>query len=201
MFTLIKELSQKKQFVLVSQSPRRKAILKEMDVNFKVELPKDDVPEIVRDKYYLKDIVNVVYDKLNSIKMGKNKILIACDTIVVYNDRVFGKPANKAEAARFLQLLSGKKHYVISCLAVKTEGTDQPVFFHEIEKTKVYFRKLSAGEINEYVNTGEPLDKAGAYAIQGQGKIFVKKISGCYYNVVGLPVYKFYKLLRKLRGK
>ncbi len=194
----VSEILKNNKFILVSKSPRRREILNSLAVDFEVKLPAEEVAENIRDFHYKKDILNVVKDKINSIKSVKNKILIACDTIVVYNGRVFGKPVDKEQAACFLKTLSGKRHLVVSGLALKIESKGCEKTFFALEQTKVFFKKLTAQEITDYIATGEPFDKAGAYAIQGAGKSFVRKVNGCYYNVVGFPVYQFYKLLEKI---
>ncbi len=116
---------------------------------------------------------------------------------MVYNNRVFGKPKNKGQAAAFLAKLSGKKHTVVSCVAVKVKLGNFIQTFHRQAKTTVRFRKLSPFEIAEYVATPEPYDKAGAYGIQEKGKIFVQSVCGCYYNVMGLPLQELLELLNR----
>jgi septum formation protein len=120
---------------------------------------------------------------------------------VVYNFQVFGKPKNKAQAVSFLRKLSGKKHYVLSCVAIQARKDNTIQKLAAVERTAVYFRKLSEAEIAAYAESAEPYDKAGGYGIQGKAKIFVKKICGCYDNVVGLPVYKFLLLLARLKRR
>lgn len=192
------EILKNNKFVLISSSPRRQEILESLAVDFVVKLPAKEVAEEIRDFHYKKDIFKVVKDKIEAVKSVKNKISIACDTIVVYNGRVFGKPVNNEQAVCFLKALAGKRHLVVSCLALKVNknGCEKTLF--GLEKTKVFFKQLTVQEITDYVATGEPFDKAGAYAIQGAGKSFIRKINGCYYNVVGFPVYQFYKLLERI---
>ncbi len=202
MLGLIKDLNRHFKFVLVSGSPRRRSILEELGLKFSVR-PNLHLKENIRDFFYAKDIVRTAYQKLNSAKTSAKQpeIRIACDTIVVYNYRVFGKPKNKAQAAAFLRKLSGRKHTVVSCIALKLSAGPKCKLYHRLEKTKVYFRKLTAAEIQDYVNTAEPYDKAGGYGIQGLGKYLVRKINGCYYNVVGLPVAALLNLLNKIKGE
>jgi len=192
------ELNKTYKFQLVSRSPRRRKILQELGLKFSVKDNPGRPPEKVRDFFYQQDIVRETYQKMQGLTPRRGEVLIACDTIVVYNFRVFGKPKNRAQAISFLQKLSGKKHYVLSCVALLSNSDQGLHRRHLVEKTAVYFRKLTSTEILDYVATGEPLDKAGAYGIQGKAKIFVKKICGCYDNVVGLPVYKFLKLLARI---
>jgi len=123
-------------------------------------------------------------------------LVIGCDTIVVHENQVLGKPVDYSDAVRMLKMLSGTTHLVISGLAIVNAGDSRELTAHEV--TEVSFRSLSDREINCYVATGEPLDKAGAYGIQGIGGIFVERICGCYNNVVGLPLTLLTKLLLEM---
>ncbi len=116
----------------------------------------------------------------------KNAVVIAADTVGVIGGQVFGKPGSRAEAKKMLRYLSGKSHEVITAFTIVDTDTKKTVT--KVVKTKVYIKALEQREIDAYVNTGEPLDKAGAYAIQGLGSIIVEKIEGDYFNVVGLPL-------------
>jgi len=126
----------------------------------------------------------------------KEGIVIGADTVVVYGGKILGKPRDEADAEKMLRKLSGRKHEVMTGLAIV--DVDQNEEAVECVKTKVKFRKLSSGEIKEYVATGEPLDKAGAYGVQGKGAALVESIEGCYYNVVGLPLAKLVEMLKSL---
>ncbi|HIP75425.1 MAG TPA: septum formation protein Maf [Thermococcus paralvinellae] len=177
-------------FVLASQSPRRREILGRFFENFKVvpsnadenviaENPREKAIEVARRKAW------EVYNKTGGTVVG-------ADTIVVLENKVLGKPRDKEEAKEMLKLLSGKIHEVITgyCIIHKGEITG-------FEVTKVKFRELGEEEIDWYVRTGEPLDKAGAYAVQGKAAIFIEWIHGDFYNVMGLPV-KVVLILRSL---
>ena len=122
-------------------------------------------------------------------------IVVAADTIVVYNGEILGQPMSKDDAYEKLSVLSGQSHDVITPICVKDIAGDS--FAIETEITKVYFRKISCEEILSYIDTGEPMDKAGAYGIQGIGAIFVEKIEGCFFNVVGLPLGKLSLILKQ----
>ena len=126
----------------------------------------------------------------------KNAIIIAADTIISLDDKVFGKPHTNSEAIKMLNILNGWAHDVITGFTIMDTGEGKSVSRSVV--TKVYFRKMTMREIEAYVRTGEPLDKAGAYAIQGIGAAMLKKIEGDYNNVVGLPVDAVMKELRKL---
>lgn len=121
-----------------------------------------------------------------------NQIALTADTVVALNGETFGKPKTDDDARHFLQKLSGKKHEVITAIALRS-GDAEPIT--AIESTSVYFTNMTEDDIEWYVSTGEPFGKAGAYAIQGLGGIFIHKIDGCYFNVVGLPVYRLMWLL------
>lgn len=125
--------------------------------------------------------------------MGTGLPVVAADTIVVLGEQILGKPADAAEAKHMLELLSGKAHAVKTAAVVLYQKMTQL----QVVTTVVHFRELTGDEIDWYVGTGEPLDKAGAYGIQGKGAVLVERIEGCYNNVVGLPVTAVYEMLRK----
>ncbi len=169
-------------FILASQSPRRREILERFFEDFKIvpsntnesviaENPREKAIEVARKKAW------EVYNRTGGTVLG-------ADTIVVLENKVLGKPKNEEEAEKMLKLLSGKVHEVITGYCIIHEGKEITGF----EATKVKFRELSEEEIKWYVSTGEPLDKAGAYAIQGKAAIFIEWIHGDFYNVVGLPI-------------
>lgn len=126
----------------------------------------------------------------------KEGIVIGADTVVVYEGKILGKPSDEADAEKMLRKLSGREHEVITGLAIVDVDRNEEAV--ECVKTKVKFRRLSPEEIKEYVATGEPLDKAGAYGVQGKGAALVESIEGCYYNVVGLPLAKLVEMLKSL---
>src|SRR5690606_29386629 len=127
----------------------------------------------------------------------RNGIIISADTIVVLGNKVLGKPKNKKDAVRILKMLSGKTHVVYTGYSIYNSAIKKTIT--DFEKTEVTFRNLTQEEISDYVESGSPLDKAGAYGIQDDfGAVFVKKINGCYYNVVGLPLSKLYSSLLRI---
>src|ERR1035437_5406278 len=168
---------------LVSKSPRRKKLLEQINLTFNilhVERPDDAVRRIALEK------LNVAKEIIN------NGIIITADTIVVIHGKIIGKPLNKHDAVRMLKKLSGKTHIVYTGFSIHNTVAKKTIT--DYEKTYVTFRKLNVNEILEYVETGSPLDKAGAYGIQDDyGAVFIKKINGCYYNVVGLPLTKVFQ--------
>ena len=213
------------KLVLASNSPRRQQILKQVGIKFIVDpaaIDEDltlDLPPRKLVEYLSKQ------KALEVAKRHKNKIILAADTIVVCNNEIIGKPKNKADAKRILKLLSGKVHQVITGYTIikpktneispslrsieMTESKDVISTLSEVEGersqfqiitnsviSKVYFKTLTDQEIDDYIATGEPMDKAGAYGIQGRGILLIKKISGDYFNIVGLPISEIYLYLK-----
>lgn len=184
--------------ILASNSPRRKEILKQLNLNFEVipssfeELSLDMEPKTLVEHFaYMK--AKDVYERHTDIRKPDTYIL-GSDTIV-YNGRIMGKPKDDEDAYQMLKELSGREHMVISGISIIKAATGQSLTRNEI--TRVFFRNLSDREIWNYIVNGEPKDKAGSYAIQGIGSLFVKEIKGCYFNVVGLPVQKFNEIMNE----
>jgi len=182
---------------LASKSPRRRKLLKQINLNFKSFSVEMDEKIFPNEKPF-KAVLRLSKEKLNLAKQKvKNGIIITADTIVVLNNKIIGKPVNKKDAFKILKSLSGKTHIVYTGYTVYNSNTQKSI--SEYEKTKVSFRKLTDQEITEYINSGSPMDKAGAYGIQDDfGAVFIKKINGCYYNVVGLPLSKLYHALLRI---
>lgn len=172
--------------ILASASPRRKELLEKIGLKFAVDA--SDYPEDFRPDVNPEDMVK-------SISLGKasavapkypDAVIIAADTLGVLKGKIIGKPHTAKEARTMLLMMSGKSHRVITGFTI-LDTASQKVETRSIE-TRVYFKHLSPSEISNYVKTGEPLDKAGAYAIQGLGSVIVERIIGDYYNVMGLPL-------------
>lgn len=123
--------------------------------------------------------------------------IVAADTVVALEGDVLGKPRSEDDARRMLRRLSGKWHEVFTGLAVLVKQSQRMIVV--VEKTRVEFAQLSTSEIDEYIRTEEPFDKAGAYAIQGRGGKFILRIDGCYFNVMGLPLARLYAILHELK--
>ena len=176
--------------ILASGSPRRHELLKKLCSNFKIEV--SDAIEVQNDLSPQHLAVHNAKIKAQDV-FNKNPgaIVIAADTIVVLNGKIFGKPKNSAEAEQMLAQLAGKMHEVISGIAIICADGK---IFTDYDVTEVYFGEMTAEEIKNYVATGEPLDKSGSYALQGGATKFIRKINGDWSNVVGLPVYKLRKL-------
>ena len=132
--------------------------------------------------------------KACEVPAGDEETVLGADTTVVIDDLMLGKPENAGDARRMLELLSGRRHQVMTGICVK-RGENKIV---DWAATQVWFRSMTEAEIEEYVASGEPMDKAGAYAIQGLASKYIEKIEGCYFNVVGLPISLVYKHLREM---
>jgi len=179
--------------ILASQSPRRKELLGLFHIPFTVRVA--DIDETM-------DPGKTPYDEVGRVSRRKalavvrehDDVVIAADTIVVCNGRVLGKPHSEAEAKEMLALLSGRDHQVMTGMTVLRGDRTETV----TEVTDIHFRPLSQTEIDAYVRTGEPMDKAGAYGIQGGAALFAEKMVGDYYNVMGLPVCRLWQLLSQI---
>jgi len=189
-------MRKKVKLILASASPRRIELLKMLGCKFQI------IPSKVEEKISprLSPIENVKrISRLKALGVAakiSNGIVIAADTEVILNKKILGKPENKKEAKRMLQDLSGKEHRVITGLAIVEAKTKR--ILQDAVITRVKFRKLSKNLIEKYVASGEPLDKAGAYGIQGKGALLIESIKGDYFNVVGLPLNALNQLLEKL---
>ncbi len=182
---------------LASKSPRRKKLLKLLINDFKtLELEYDE--NFIDHEDPAKMVRKLALEKLSvAEKQIEKGIIITADTIVVINGVILGKPTTKKEAMEMLKKLSGKTHTVYTGFSIF--NTKRKIVKTGFEKTQVTFRKLEMSEIRDYVKTGASLDKAGAYGIQDDiGAVFIKRIDGCYYNVVGLPLSKLYQSLKKI---
>lgn len=180
--------------ILASNSPRRRELLKQIGLAFSTD-PSDVDEQMQAGESPEGYAVRVALDKARAAALRAGKgIIIAADTIVVLGDAILGKPADQRDAERMLSHLSGRMHVVITGLAVMDAAAGKTVTRTSL--TRVWFRDLSQDEIASYVKSGEPLDKAGAYGIQGKGALLVSQIEGCYFNVVGLPLSLLGEMLR-----
>lgn len=182
--------------ILASKSPRRRALLEQMGVrNFRIVTP--DIDEHMDRELPPAELVRrISEEKARAVAAhaGADTIVIAADTVVALDGAVLGKPADEEEAFRMLSLLSGNRHQVYTGLTV-LRGEQA---FSVWEETAVTFRSLTGEEIERYIATGEPMDKAGAYGIQGYGALLIEGITGDYYNVMGLPVCRLGRILSEL---
>jgi septum formation protein len=177
--------------VLASRSPRRAEILRQAGIPFTVRTA--DVDETPRDGEKPEDYVRrLAEEKALAIDARPDETVLAADTTVVIDGEILGKPADAADARRMLALLSGRRHEVLTGIAIR-RGDD---LIRDWAATEVWFATMSDHEIEQYVASGEPMDKAGAYAIQGLACKHIEKIEGCYFNVVGLPIALVYRHLK-----
>lgn len=179
--------------ILASKSPRRQELLKLLGVDFTIHTA--DIDETMDpDLPPEREVARVGAEKAKAVaaSCGTGDIIIAADTIVVVDGQILGKPKSEADAVRMLNLLSGRRHEVMTGLTVLHGGSIQS----RVVRTGIEFRALSDREIDAYVATGEPMDKAGAYGIQGRASIFVRHLDGDYFCVMGLPLCPLAEMLR-----
>ena len=180
------------EIILASASPRRKELLETAGLSFTVKVA--DVEEIIEENMSADEVVmSLALQKANAVaKDNPDAVVIGADTVVVLDGEILGKPKSEENAISLLQMLSGRVHTVYTGVAM-IKGEKVKNF---CEATRVEFYPLEKEEIEAYVATKEPMDKAGAYGIQGRGCVLIRKISGDYFNVVGLPVSAVYRELR-----
>ena len=197
-------MSKPPRFILASTSPRRAEILRNAGFAFEVfpaeidesRSPREDAPIYVWRLAEMK--ARTAMSRLRADHRKDCTVIVAADTVVAIEGDVLGKPRSAEEARTMLRRLSGKWHEVFTGLAVLLRCSSDQMNVG-VEKTRVEFVQLSESEIEEYIQSGEPFDKAGAYAIQGEGGKFIRRIEGCYFNVMGLPLARLYALLRQLK--
>lgn len=182
------------KIILASASPRRAQLMEQLGINFRIMV--SEVDEQITPGQSPETLVQeLARRKAEAVALGEDEgLVIAADTLVISDGHIFGKPTSPDEAVAMLQQLSGKSHTVVTGVAVVNAATGEVLT--GAEKTEVYFRPLTEEEIWAYVRSGEPLDKAGAYGIQGLGSLLVSRIEGCFFNVVGLPLAKLAEMLR-----
>ena len=194
---MIHELLHYKKVILASLSPRRKELFSLLGISFTAipaeldETINNEAPQTQAMQNALRK-AQIVKDKVN-----KDALVVSADTLVALNNHILGKPADAEEAGKFLRLLSGRSHSVYTGICIYYNDLAEINY----EQTFVTFAELSEAEINSYIATGEPLDKAGAYRIQGFGAQFITKVEGCYFNVMGFPIRLFYDMLKSNLGK
>jgi len=182
--------------ILASASPRRKEILGRLGMPFGIDPSGMDEPRRNPRETPSAYAVRVACLKAREVaKRHKSGLILSADTIVILGNLILGKPETRAEAGRMMQRLSGRWHEVITgiCLTDCSTGRMHSAF----SRTRVHFRRLSAKEIEWYLKTGEYRDKAGAYGVQGYASLFIDRIEGCFFNIVGFPVSVFEQLCRK----
>ena len=191
------------RIVLASKSPRRKEILSSLGVRFDIiSADADESSEITDPAALVRELALRKGRATRELLRARGEwdddtLIIASDTVVAVDGKILGKPRDDADAKRMLTLLSGTAHHVISGVALLMGERE----INDFDDTLVHFDVMSPAEIDWYVASGEPRDKAGAYAVQGLASIFIKGLEGCYFNVVGLPVHKLNCLLTDFIGR
>ena len=193
---MLHNLLKNKNIILASRSPRRAFLLEQVGLQF------EQIPSHIEENLngMQPDDFVLYYSKKKAEEIQKShtdSLIIGADTIVVLNNKIIGKPHNNEDAFQILKKLSGKCHEVLTGVSILFHDSQ----LSDIAKTKVYFKPISDKDIKEYISTGEPMDKAGAYGIQGYGSQFIYKIEGCYFNVMGFPIPLFYEMCIKLKSK
>jgi septum formation protein len=179
--------------VLASQSPRRRELLRQAGFAFITRVSAvDEDPRPGEDPE--EHVCRLAKAKAEAVVCLPGEVVLAADTVVVVDGNILGKPADEADARRMLRLLAGREHLVITGVCLRNPA--RLLVAREI--TRVRFVPLSEEEIRDYVASQEPMDKAGAYAIQGLASKFIDRIEGCYFNVVGLPLALVFKLLKRM---
>lgn len=186
------------RLLLASASPRRREILENLGFEFEILPSNVDESEVIWNDPVESARLLAEIKAVDAQMTRPRKTIIAADTIVLCEGQVMGKPGSPEEAREMLETLSGRMHEVVTGIALITLPNIRII---EAESTKVFFRELKPEEISRYIETGEPFDKAGAYAIQGYASAFIDRIEGCYFNVVGLPVARLFGMFRKLEAK
>ncbi len=179
-------------YILASQSPRRQELMGLFHVPFTVQVA--DIDESMAGDPYT-EVARVSRRKAEAIPCGPEDVIIAADTVVVCEGEILGKPKDGEDAKRMLRLLSGRDHQVMTGMTVRSLKKTVTV----TEVTDIHFRPLSEAEMDAYIATGEPMDKAGSYGIQGGAALFAEKMVGDYYNVMGLPVCRLWQILQEYK--
>lgn len=184
------------KWILASGSPRRRDILTELGCTFDIVVADTDESCNANDPAEIVCILAERKAKAVAEKLGDSangRLIIAADTLVSCDGNVLGKPKDRTDAKSMLTMLSGRTHEVYSGISLILNGRVQTAF----ECTQVSFNEMTDAEIERYIDSGEPMDKAGAYAVQGKAAAFIQGLNGCYFNVVGLPVHRLYRMLQE----
>ncbi|MEN8143824.1 MAG: nucleoside triphosphate pyrophosphatase [Gemmatimonadota bacterium] len=180
------------RLVLASGSPRRQALFRQLGLEFDVRVTNIEEKALAGERA-ADTSERLAREKAAAAAPNSGEMVIAADTMVVVDGRVLGKPIDEEDAVRMLVQMSGRSHTVVTGVAVLFGGRMESA----TDRTEVWFRSLAEAEIRKYVATGEPLDKAGAYGIQGFGAALVKRVEGDFYNVMGLPIHLLLDLLQR----
>lgn len=187
------------KIILASKSPRRKELLDLLKIKYEVIVSNAEekveeglaIEETAKKLSYIK--AKTVFDQITG-----DRIVIGSDTMVVKDGKIYGKPKDKGDAYKILQELNGQKHQVITGLAILVEKDNKLEEYLDYDIADVYLKNMDEKEIMDWIATGDAMDKAGAYAIQGSFSVFIEKINGNYASVMGLPIHKVYDILKKV---
>lgn len=187
------------KIILASKSPRRKELLDLLKIKYEVIVSNAEekveeglaIEETAKKLSYIK--AKTVFDQITG-----DRIVIGSDTMVVKDGKIYGKPKDKGDAYKILQELNGQKHQVITGLAILVEKDNKLEEYLDYDIAEVYLKNMDEKEIMDWIATGDAMDKAGAYAIQGSFSVFIEKINGNYASVMGLPIHKVYDILKKV---
>ncbi|MFA5987819.1 MAG: Maf family protein [Candidatus Paceibacterota bacterium] len=186
----------KKKIILASTSPRRHSLAQQMGLEFEV-VPSDYEEDMSMDLTPDKLAMALAYGKAKNVADRlTDGVVLGIDTFVLFEGKKLGKPKSEEDAFQMLKSFSGKFQEVYSGVALIDCTTGKEIADYEV--TKIKFREMDDSEIKKYIKTGEPMDKAGAYGIQGLSSVFIEKVDGCYSNIVGFPIYNIYKNLKKI---
>ncbi len=201
---MLDKIQKKYSIILASSSPRRRDFFRKLKIHHKIIKPYADETKKKSEniRQYLIRIAGLkaqsALQALGAKIDNQNFIIIACDTIVLFKNKIFGKPYSKADAKQMLKTLAGKTHKVVSCIYVIKIANKRCFVKHKIVSTSVTFKRLSNEEISNYLLLNEYKDKAGAYAAQGAGAFMIKQIKGSFTNVIGLPLAELFELLSSI---
>jgi len=183
------------EIILASTSPRRQMLLRQVNIPFRVIPPVVDEVSPIGDDFARIVVINAEAKAASVLDQVNGQAILGADTLVELNGRPLGKPVNRDDARRMLNELSGRDHFVHTGITLIDAETGTRYCDNEI--TRVYFRNLTRVEIDAYIESGEPMDKAGSYGIQGRGALFIYRVEGCFFNVMGLPLSKLWEILLK----
>ncbi|WP_297406003.1 nucleoside triphosphate pyrophosphatase [uncultured Cetobacterium sp.] len=181
--------------ILASKSPRRKEILQQMGFNLEIKVK--EIEEISDKEELTEQIMDISKKKVMEVaNENRDSFVVGADTVVEIDGKVLGKPKDEIEAKNMLKLLSGRGHRVVTALTLVNK--EKNISISDYVKSEVFFREITEEEIDWYISTKEPMDKAGSYGIQGLGAVFVERIDGDFFSIMGFPINKFMNILKNI---
>lgn len=187
------------KIILASKSPRRKELLDLLKVEYKIKV--SNAEEIIEENLTIEEQAKkLAYIKAKTVfdETEGKRAIIGADTMVVKDGKIYGKPKDEVDALKILKELNGQKHKVITGIAILIQKENEYQEYIDYDITEVTLKNMSEEEMKNWIKTGEAMDKAGAYAIQGEFSVFIEKINGNYSTVVGLPIHKVYEIIKGL---